>query len=125
MAIEFNLKDAGLLGEKLPPSAPADLESQPDSTIAPAGPAGRLRPDQAFYRDQVIFCGECLHFQDPNTCDLVQGPISVDGTCSFAEYGIGGDTDAEGLDEGAAEELAESRSGANESGRTDERAEIS
>lgn len=120
MAIDFKLSDIGIGAG--PPAAPAPAPAPAPQTHE-AGGGPRLTPAQAVYRDEVIFCGECAHFQEPNACDLVQGGISVDGTCSFAEYGERGDD--EGM-ESPAEELAESgTSGVEEPGSRSEGAEVS
>lgn len=98
MAIDFSFADIGIGGgakeaSTIPTEKPEIKEPTPMVGIA---------PDKVHYKDEVILCGDCVHFISPNSCELVSGGISVDGTCVLAERGP-----EDELAEDDSEELAE------------------
>lgn len=103
------LPDLGELG--FPAAGPAAGPAvEPEPTEAKEEPLEEEEPEEsarvvkvsptlAGYRDTMVSCGECRHWQSPASCRIVDGPIAIDGTCNLAEAGEGAMEDVEAVGE--------------------------
>lgn len=69
-----------VMPEEMTPEAPDALASE--MPMMPDG-GGRVDPEVARYLEPSYRCHNCVHFMDPNQCEIVAGPIQPDGVCSL------------------------------------------
>lgn len=60
---------------------------QEEALETQSGGSGTLAPEIAGYTPMADKCEDCVHFQQPNACEVVSGVISKDGWCKVFEKG--------------------------------------
>lgn len=81
---------AALMGESRKPGAQTMSSAAPldaPSTSAPKQAAAQHDPASVAYTDQAPACQGCTHFQGPNACEVVSGPIQPTGWCKLFDDG--------------------------------------
>lgn len=72
----------------------SDAQGQEDFESATQGSAGTVSQERAGYMtpDQGPFmCGNCVHFSEPSSCNLVAGEVEAEGVCDLFEPSGGQD----------------------------------
>ncbi len=64
-----------------PLEAPAEMPEEP--MMLPMAGGGQVAQDVARYLGPDAVCQNCIHFLEPNTCEIVAGPIDPQGRCSL------------------------------------------
>jgi len=85
-------------GNDVPPAPPVEepiedeqpVEEQaeptlPQSGMLPIASGGTVDPAVARYLGPDAICQNCIHFLEPNTCEIVAGQIEPQGRCSLFE----------------------------------------
>jgi len=95
------LPDLGELGFPAAGPEPAEAKEELLEEEEPEESARvvKVSPTLAGYRDTMVSCGECRHWQSPASCRIVDGPIAIDGTYNLAEAGEGAMEDVEAVGE--------------------------
>lgn len=93
-------------GSMPPPADEPELEdtpieeaAEPQDSMEPMmmHGGGQVSPDVARYLPPDAVCANCIHFMEPNTCEIVSGAIEPQGRCSLFS------ADTEGAQEDAFE----------------------
>lgn len=79
--------DVAPIEEVLPPEVPEVPAEEPIESI----PGGSVDPAVARYLGPESRCGGCIHFLEPDACEIVAGPIAPDGVCSLFTPDGGGE----------------------------------
>lgn len=65
-------------------SDPSVIPMEEETPVeAPAYSGGQVDPAIARYFAPEYMCNNCIHFMDPNACQIVAGEINPEGICSL------------------------------------------
>src|SRR6266850_7762166 len=68
---------------RTPATPDMPMSDSEDSPLAQDDPGvDYMQPDQGPFK-----CGNCSHFQDPNSCEIVSGNIEPEGCCNLFASG--------------------------------------
>lgn len=73
--------------EDEPVEQPVEEQAEPTSPqgMLPIAGGGQVSPEVARYLGPDAICQNCIHFLEPNTCEIVAGQIEPQGRCSLFE----------------------------------------
>jgi len=68
-----------------PVEQPVEEQAEPSDGMLPMAGGGQVSPEVARYLGPDAICQNCIHFLEPNTCEIVAGQIEPNGRCSLFE----------------------------------------